>query len=84
MILFDSDGEFINCWVGKKSYESLESEVNSFITSPEDYRLNHENTGACKDPDSLNIDILLIGLSLSVIIAFYFIINSNRKKKNFS
>jgi thiol-disulfide isomerase/thioredoxin len=79
MLLFDAGGDLVNCWVGEKSADSLQSEIYSFIADPNQYK--SDNEGKCSTPEQVLPTVLIIGFAMSVLIAIYFVINSFRKKR---
>ncbi|MHA2169180.1 MAG: TlpA family protein disulfide reductase [Candidatus Kariarchaeaceae archaeon] len=80
ILLFDAGGDLANCWIGEKSFTSLQSEISAFIGDPVSYKNSNTNDGTCQSPEQQLPTLLIIGFTMSILIAIYFVINSFRKK----
>ncbi|MHA2404188.1 MAG: TlpA family protein disulfide reductase, partial [Candidatus Kariarchaeaceae archaeon] len=80
LLLFDASGEMVNCWVGEKSAESLQSEITAFMNDPTTYKSDINSDGTCQSPEQGLPTILIIGFTMSILLAIYFVTNSFRKK----
>ena len=79
MILFDSEGNYANCWIGFTEYSILNFEINSFLDDPVGYNSGNKDK-SCNIENTEN-NYLNYGLIFSGVILIYFIISDIRKRR---
>lgn len=78
MVLFDSDGNYANCWVGFTEFAVLDFEINAFIEDPTGY-VSENGGGSCDNPNVLG-NYILYGLIFAGLLIIYFYFTQRRRK----
>ena len=71
MILFDEDGTFASCTIGKRNSTEINAEIDSFLADKDGYIAANSRNGQCEDLEN-GIPTFIYALLLGGF-AFYFI-----------
>ena len=79
MIIFDQDGTYASCSIGKRNSTVINAEIDAFLADPDGYIASNSGEGQCED---INTDFTLyIILALIGGITIYFISVEILKKR---
>ncbi len=79
MILFDEDGTFASCSIGKKNSTAINAEIDSFLADPDGYIASNSGNGQCEDLGG-GIDPIFMVLLGGIIIYFIYVEIMKRRK----
>jgi thiol-disulfide isomerase/thioredoxin len=80
MVLFDEDGTYASCIIGKRNSTVINAEIDSFLSDPAGYIAANSGDGRCADLDGGFPDLVIVILLGGIVIYFIYIEILKRRK----
>ena len=81
MILFDKDGTYASCSIGRQNSTVINAEIDAFLADPDGYIASNSGEGQCEDINGGDFATLVSAILLGGIIIYFISVEVMKKRK---